>query len=124
GVAAALAAGDLDPGAGDDSAAQRATLLALPGIGPWTADYVRMRVTGDPDVFLPGDVAVRAGAAAAGLPAEPRALTAWAERAAPWRSYLTAHLWRAAGPARRNPGSARPASLVTHTARIPTGDRP
>jgi AraC family transcriptional regulator of adaptative response / DNA-3-methyladenine glycosylase II len=81
---------------GDDRVAQRAELLALPGIGPWTADYVRMRVIGDPDVFLPGDVAVRAGAAAAGLPADPKPLTAWAERTAPWRSYLTAHLWRAA----------------------------
>ena len=68
----------------------------MPGIGPWTADYVRMRVIGDPDVLLPGDVAMRAGAAASGLPAEPAALTAWAERIAPWRSYLTAHLWRAA----------------------------
>ena len=58
-------------GAGDDGAEQRAALLAMPGIGPWTADYVRMRVTGDPDVFLPGDVAVRAGAAAAGIPQIP-----------------------------------------------------
>jgi AraC family transcriptional regulator of adaptative response / DNA-3-methyladenine glycosylase II len=68
----------------------------MPGIGPWTADYVRMRVTGDPDVFLPGDVAVRAGAAAAGIPNDPAPLAAWAARTAPWRSYLTAHLWRAA----------------------------
>jgi AraC family transcriptional regulator of adaptative response / DNA-3-methyladenine glycosylase II len=57
-----------------------------------------MRVIGDTDVFLPGDVAVRAGAAAAGLPAEARALDAWAARTAPWRSYLTAHLWRAVPP--------------------------
>jgi AraC family transcriptional regulator of adaptative response / DNA-3-methyladenine glycosylase II len=56
-----------------------------------------MRVTGDPDVFLPGDVAVRTGGARVGIPAEPRTIAAWAERAAPWRSYLTAHLWRAAG---------------------------
>lgn len=96
GAAAALADGSLTLTVGDDRAAQRADLLALPGIGPWTADYVRMRVIGDPDVFLPGDVAVRAGAAAAGLPADPKPLTAWAERTAPWRSYLTAHLWRAA----------------------------
>ncbi|HET8928545.1 MAG TPA: AlkA N-terminal domain-containing protein [Microbacterium sp.] len=96
GAAAALAAGDLVLSPGDDGAAQRAALLALPGVGPWTADYVRMRVTGDPDIFLPGDVAVRSGAAAAGLPADPSGLTAWAARAAPWRSYLTAHLWRAA----------------------------
>ena len=95
-VAASLASGELELGPGDDPAAQRATLLALPGVGPWTADYVRMRVTGDPDVFLPGDVAVRAGAARAGLPGDPRELTAHAASFAPWRSYLTGHLWRAA----------------------------
>lgn len=94
-VAAALASGELELGPGDDSAAQRAALLALPGIGPWTADYVRMRVTGDPDVFLPGDVAVRTGAVRAGLPGDPRELTARAALSAPWRSYLTGHLWRA-----------------------------
>jgi AraC family transcriptional regulator of adaptative response / DNA-3-methyladenine glycosylase II len=96
GAAQALADGSLRLTVGDDGTAQRAALLALPGIGPWTADYVRMRVLGDPDILLPGDVALRAGAAASGLPGEPRALTAWAERAAPWRSYLSAHLWRAA----------------------------
>ncbi|MGO2747403.1 DNA-3-methyladenine glycosylase 2 family protein [Microbacterium sp.] len=96
GAAAGLADGSLTLTVGDDRDAQRAALLAMPGIGPWTADYVRMRVIGDPDVFLPGDVAIRAGAAAAGIPAEPRALTAWAEQTAPWRSYLSAHLWRAA----------------------------
>ncbi len=95
-VAAALASGQLDLGPGDDPAEQRAILLALPGIGPWTADYVRMRVTGDPDVFLPGDVAVRTGAVRAGLPGDPRELTAVAAGFAPWRSYLTGHLWRAA----------------------------
>ena len=34
-------------------------LLALPGIGPWTADYIALRALGDPDVFLPTDVGVR-----------------------------------------------------------------
>ena len=106
-AAAALAEGALTLGPGDRAADQRATLLGLPGIGPWTADYVRMRVIGDTDVFLPGDVAVRAGAAAVGLPADARALDAWAARTAPWRSYLTAHLWRAVPPrtVRGRPGS-------------------
>ncbi|MFB7892978.1 DNA-3-methyladenine glycosylase 2 family protein [Microbacterium sp. NPDC056044] len=98
GAAAALADGSLTLTPGDDAVEQRAALLAMPGIGPWTADYVRMRVLADPDVFLPGDVAVRAGAAAIGLPGEARPLDAWAARTAPWRSYLTAHLWRAVPP--------------------------
>ncbi|MDT0156482.1 Ada metal-binding domain-containing protein [Microbacterium sp. ARD32] len=96
GAAAALTDGSVVLTVGDDAVEQRTRLLAMPGIGPWTADYVRMRVIGDPDVLLPGDVAVRAGAAASGLPSGPRGLSAWAERVAPWRSYLTAHLWRAA----------------------------
>ena len=96
GAAGALASGELRLTAGDDRADQRAALLALPGVGPWTADYVRMRVLADPDVLLPGDVAARAGAAAAGIPSDPAGLTAWAPRIAPWRSYLMAHLWYAA----------------------------
>lgn len=96
GAATALADGSLALTVGDDGVGQRAALLAMPGIGPWTADYVRMRVLGDPDVLLPGDVALRAGAAASGLPGDPAGLTAWAARTAPWRSYLSAHLWRAA----------------------------
>lgn len=105
GAAAALADGALTLTTGDDAAEQRDALLAMPGIGPWTAGYVRMRVLADPDVFLPGDVAVRAGAAAVGMPSEPRPLTDWAARTAPWRSYLTAHLWRAVPP--KQPASRR-----------------
>ncbi|NYE21197.1 DNA-3-methyladenine glycosylase 2 family protein [Microbacterium immunditiarum] len=103
GAAAALADGTLALTSGDDTAEQRADLLALPGVGPWTADYVRMRVLGDPDITLPGDVAVRSGAAAAGIPTDPRGFTAWAARTAPWRSYLTAHLWRNAPARPRSP---------------------
>ncbi len=38
----------------------------VPGIGPWTAGYVLMRGLGDPDVFLPTDLGVRAGLARLG----------------------------------------------------------
>lgn len=129
GAAAALAEGTLRLGAGDDGQDQRAALLAMPGIGPWTADYVRMRVTGDPDVFLPGDVAVRAGAAAAGIPSDPAPLTAWAARTAPWRSYLTAHLWRAVPPRGATTSTSVAARARTNPAYRPAGpiappDRP
>ncbi len=58
GLAAALASGELslDPGAERDRA--EAVLLGLPGIGPWTASYIRMRALSDPDAFLPTDVGV------------------------------------------------------------------
>jgi AraC family transcriptional regulator, regulatory protein of adaptative response / DNA-3-methyladenine glycosylase II len=57
-LASALASGDisLDPGADREEVGAR--LLALPGIGPWTAGYIRMRALSDPDVLLPGDVGV------------------------------------------------------------------
>jgi AraC family transcriptional regulator of adaptative response / DNA-3-methyladenine glycosylase II len=57
-LAASLASGDisLDPGADREEVGIR--LVALPGIGPWTAGYIRMRALSDPDVFLPGDVGV------------------------------------------------------------------
>ncbi|MDO4919032.1 DNA-3-methyladenine glycosylase [Kocuria sp.] len=93
GAARALASGELTLSAHDDAARQRSALLALPGVGPWTADHVRMRVCGDPDVFLADDGALRAGAQRIGLPGDKKALTAWARDAAPWRSYATTHLW-------------------------------
>lgn len=95
-VAAHLASGALRLDWADDPTEQRARLLAQPGIGPWTADYLAMRVLGDPDVLPVGDVAVRTGAVRLGLPESPAALAAWGARVAPWRSYASLHLWRAA----------------------------
>ncbi|PBB08905.1 DNA-3-methyladenine glycosylase [Kocuria sp. WRN011] len=104
-AAKTIATGELRLGFGDDPAEQRRALLALKGVGPWTADYVRMRVTGDPDVFLIDDGALRAGARRAGLPADKSELLAWSTQASPWRSYLTTHLWRApAAPAQSQQG--------------------
>lgn len=96
GLAAELAGGSLVLDAGRDPADLRAELTALPGIGPWTAGYLAMRVLGDPDELLATDLAVRRGAAALGLPGETDELTARAERWRPWRSYAATHLWRAA----------------------------
>ncbi|WP_292865500.1 Ada metal-binding domain-containing protein [Microbacterium sp.] len=122
GAAAALADGSLTLTAGDEAREQRAALLALPGVGPWTADYVRMRVLGDPDITLPGDVAVRAGAGSAGIPADPRGFEQWATRTAPWRSYLTAHLWRAVPPAGRRSSGRPGAGLRTAGRRSAAAD--
>jgi AraC family transcriptional regulator of adaptative response / DNA-3-methyladenine glycosylase II len=94
-LAVAIAEGDLclDPGADRDEA--RARLLAIPGIGPWTAQYVAMRALGDPDVLMATDLGVLRGAGLAGVPVTPRALEAHAQHHwAPWRSYATMRLWR------------------------------
>ncbi|MEO3743796.1 AlkA N-terminal domain-containing protein [Plantactinospora sp. B5E13] len=93
-VAGAVAAGDLDLDPGTDRAELVRRLVALPGIGPWTAGYVALRALGDPDVFLATDLGVRHGAAALGLPSTPTTLDAYAERWRPWRSYAVIRLWR------------------------------
>jgi AraC family transcriptional regulator of adaptative response / DNA-3-methyladenine glycosylase II len=92
-VAATIADGDLtiDPGADRDRL--RSQLVALPGIGPWTAEYVLMRAVGDPDAFMPTDLGVRHAFTAQGLDARPRAVLAHAERWRPWRAYASTHLW-------------------------------
>jgi AraC family transcriptional regulator of adaptative response / DNA-3-methyladenine glycosylase II len=95
-LAAAAANGevDLDPGADRDEV--QAALLAMPGIGPWTADYLRMRVLGDPDSFLASDLGVRRGLERLGAAGDPRSAADRAEAWRPWRSYALMHLWEVA----------------------------
>ena len=93
-LARAVASGELQLDGGADRAETQAALLAIPGIGEWTADYVAMRALGDPDVFLPTDLGARRGAKGLGLPDKPAALKTHAERWRPWRSYALIRLWR------------------------------
>jgi len=82
-VAVADGALHLDPTADRDET--RARLGALPGIGPWTVDYVAMRALRDPDAFPASDLVLRRRLGPDG--AEQ------AERWRPWRSYAAMHLW-------------------------------
>jgi AraC family transcriptional regulator, regulatory protein of adaptative response / DNA-3-methyladenine glycosylase II len=93
GLVAALASGAVTIERDGDPAALRAGLLALPGIGPWTAESVAMRALGDPDAFIPTDLGVKLAADALGLPTTPAALTGWAKRWRPYRAYAVQHLW-------------------------------
>lgn len=95
-VAGRLASGELVVSADRDRGELARDLVAIPGIGPWTAGYVAMRVTRAPDVLLTSDLALRAGAERLGLPAAAPALDGLGARWAPWRSYASMHLWRAA----------------------------
>ena len=88
-LAAALAEGEVRLDRSSDRAETRASLLGLPGIGPWTADYVSMRALGDPDVFLPTDIGVRNAARQLGL----EEVTTRSEHWRPWRSYALMRLW-------------------------------
>ncbi len=94
-LARAVASGEIVLDEGADRAATDQALQAIPGIGPWTAGYVAMRALGDPDVFLPTDLAARRAAARLGLPSGPGALDEYARRWRPWRSYALIRLWRA-----------------------------
>lgn len=103
GAARDLADDTLTLSVGDDPDDLRRRLVSRQGIGPWTAGYVALRVLGDPDVLMDGDVALLAGARNLGLVAaeesRPRQFKELAQRGAawaPWRSYAAMHLWRAA----------------------------
>jgi len=87
-LAAAVIGGSLPLDGDVDATAVRTALTALPGIGPWTAEYVAMRSLGDPDAFPVGDLAL---ARAAGL--DGRALASRSEAWRPWRAYAALHLW-------------------------------
>jgi AraC family transcriptional regulator of adaptative response / DNA-3-methyladenine glycosylase II len=92
-LAAALAAGDVDLRPGADAEAAEAALVALPGIGPWTAAYVRMRGLGDRDAFPAADLGLRRALERLGRDGAPRAALALAEHWRPWRAYAAQHLW-------------------------------
>ena len=87
GLARAVAEGELVLGPGADAEAARATLGSLPGIGPWTVEYVALRALRDPDAFVSTDLGVRHALAALGATAA--AADAWH----PYRAYANQHLW-------------------------------
>lgn len=60
--------------------------LSIKGIGPWTVNYVKLRATNDPDVWLEGDAGVKNALKLLDDSFEPG-------QAAPWRSYLVFQLW-------------------------------
>jgi AraC family transcriptional regulator of adaptative response / DNA-3-methyladenine glycosylase II len=71
-----------------------ARLVALPGIGPWTASYVALRAFGEPDAFLEADAGVQqALARLTGTRPTARQALDRARSWSPWRAYATAHLW-------------------------------
>ncbi|MBY0564427.1 MAG: helix-turn-helix domain-containing protein [Hyphomonadaceae bacterium] len=68
-------------------AAGREALAAIPGIGPWTIEYVALRALGDPDAYPATDIAL---VNALGRKGETL------EHLKPWRAYAAIRLWRRA----------------------------
>ena len=103
-LADAVASGRLDLTPAADREQARRLLLALPGIGPWTAEYVALRALGDPDAWPGTDlVLAREVRARGGDPARWR----------PFRGYAAQHLWTAAAEA--GPPAVRAAADSTRT---------
>ena len=86
----ALADGTVVLDAGADWTRARAQLMALPGVGPWTAEMIAMRGLGDPDAFPATDMGVVKGARAMGIAGD---VASYAHAWRPWRSYAVQYLW-------------------------------
>ena len=88
-LARAVARRDIDLDSRVDPAAIVARLVELPGIGPWTAEYIAMRALRWPDAFPAADLGL---VKASGMKSA-KALENAAERWRPWRAYAAVHLW-------------------------------
>ena len=111
GFAAAVRDGEVRVDRRASLAAFLASIERLPGLGPWTANYVALRL-GEPDAVPAGDLGLRAGAARIlGRPVGAVELERQAEAWRPWRSVAAIHLWRTASLPGPGP-AAGPASMA------------
>ncbi len=89
-LAGAFQAGPLKLDAGTNPEADIKQLIALPGIGQWTAHYIAMRASRWPDAFPKEDIAVRNNLGGVSAKEAEELSQAWR----PWRSYAVMHLWK------------------------------
>jgi len=90
-LARAVASGELTLVSGADPEQTMAALTEIPGIGPWTASYLAMRVLRWPNAFPAGDLILHRALDAKNAKAAIERARAFE----PWRAYATLHLWRA-----------------------------
>jgi AraC family transcriptional regulator of adaptative response / DNA-3-methyladenine glycosylase II len=100
-LARAYAAGTLhlEPGASERTVDH---LVALPGIGPWTAHYMALRALGMPDAFPAGDLVLQQ-VLGEGQRLGERATEARSQAWRPWRAYAVLHLWHLAAEPNKEP---------------------
>jgi AraC family transcriptional regulator, regulatory protein of adaptative response / DNA-3-methyladenine glycosylase II len=70
------------------------SLMSLPGIGHWTANYIAMRALHWPDAFPTGDLVLMRAAGSNQKQLQQRS-EAWR----PWRAYAAHYLWQSMGAA-------------------------
>jgi AraC family transcriptional regulator of adaptative response / DNA-3-methyladenine glycosylase II len=73
--------------------------VELPGIGPWTAQYLALRALGHPDAFPAEDLMLQRAFPQEAPRLSAKALIAHAEAWRPWRAYAVILLWRDLMPA-------------------------
>jgi AraC family transcriptional regulator of adaptative response / DNA-3-methyladenine glycosylase II len=76
---------------GSDVEQLHAAVVAIPGLGAWTAEYLSMRALHFPDVLPAGDLALRKALGGSTGAEVRRRAEAWR----PWRAYAAVHLWTA-----------------------------
>ena len=91
-LAAAVIEGRVHFGPGQRLDAFVESMVALPGIGPWTAHYIAMRALGHPDAFPAGDLVLQQ-MLGDGKRLSERATEARSQAWRPWRAYTVLHLW-------------------------------
>ncbi len=116
-IGKAIAQGEIDLEALADleADAAHAALVALHGIGPWTADIYLLFCLGHADAFPAGDLAVQEAARLAfDLPQRPNAkeLTALADAWRPWRGVAAHLLWGYYHVVKRRDGVPVPSSPI------------
>jgi AraC family transcriptional regulator of adaptative response / DNA-3-methyladenine glycosylase II len=89
----ALAGGTITLDAGAEREQTKRELLAIPGIGPWTVEYIAMRALRDPDAFLASDLGVKRALQWLEQDGSPAAAREIAEHWRPYRAYALQHLW-------------------------------
>jgi AraC family transcriptional regulator of adaptative response / DNA-3-methyladenine glycosylase II len=94
----ALAREEISIDPGSDREEVRSQLLAIPGIGTWTTEYIAMRALADPDAFLPTDLGVKHALSRLAGTTTPREIARTAEPWRPWRAYALQHLWASCSP--------------------------
>ncbi|MCC2672884.1 MAG: alkA, partial [Armatimonadetes bacterium] len=92
-LAEEIASGRLKLHPGADPQLTMRQLVALPGIGPWTAHYIAMRALRWPDAFPKEDIALRNRLGGVTATRAEELSQPWR----PWRSYATLHLWNSEG---------------------------
>ena len=98
-IAQAVIQGQLSLHPGADVPATMAALQALPGVGPWTAQYIALRALRWPDAFPAGDVALHKALGVQGQPHPAQAAELASQRWRPWRSYAVLRAWSRLNPA-------------------------